>query len=89
MAGSAERRCFLKFEEDGVFNSATGQAFREATARGGSQAPMVLFVGFPWPGELSIDRPVAPPRPESGGMSDVPVNTTATLYHRRCGLPGM
>jgi oligopeptidase A len=38
---------FSKFEEDGVFNSATGQAFREAIlARGGSQAPMVLFVDF-------------------------------------------
>nr|WP_178093388.1 oligopeptidase A [Pseudomonas sp. WS 5011] len=38
---------FSKFEEEGVFNSATGQAFREAIlARGGSQAPMVLFVDF-------------------------------------------
>ena len=36
-----------KFEEEGVFNSTTGQAFREAIlARGGSQAPMVLFVDF-------------------------------------------
>lgn len=38
---------FSKFEEEGVFNSTTGQAFREAIlARGGSQAPMVLFVDF-------------------------------------------
>ncbi|WP_333984145.1 oligopeptidase A [Ectopseudomonas khazarica] len=38
---------FSKFEEEGVFNSATGSAFREAIlARGGSQAPMVLFVDF-------------------------------------------
>ncbi|MBX9764589.1 MAG: oligopeptidase A [Pseudomonadaceae bacterium] len=38
---------FSRFEEEGVFNSATGQAFREAIlARGGSQAPMVLFVDF-------------------------------------------
>ncbi len=38
---------FSKFEEDGVFNSETGRAFREAIlARGGSQAPMVLFVDF-------------------------------------------
>ncbi|WP_298185242.1 oligopeptidase A [uncultured Pseudomonas sp.] len=38
---------FSKFEEEGVFNSATGRAFREAIlARGGSQAPMVLFVDF-------------------------------------------
>ncbi|MFP6797914.1 MAG: oligopeptidase A [Pseudomonas sp.] len=38
---------FSKFEEEGVFNSATGQAFREAIlARGGSQEPMVLFVDF-------------------------------------------
>jgi len=38
---------FSKFEEEGVFNSATGQAFREAIlGRGGSQAPMVLFVDF-------------------------------------------
>jgi oligopeptidase A len=36
-----------KFEEEGVFNSATGRAFREAIlARGGSQEPMVLFVDF-------------------------------------------
>ncbi|MDD0844909.1 oligopeptidase A [Pseudomonas sp. Gutcm_11s] len=38
---------FSKFEEDGVLNPATGRAFREAIlARGGSQAPMVLFVDF-------------------------------------------
>ena len=38
---------FSKFEEEGVFNSATGSAFREAIlARGGSQEPMVLFVDF-------------------------------------------
>ncbi|MEA1604775.1 oligopeptidase A [Pseudomonas spirodelae] len=38
---------FSKFEEEGVFNSETGRAFREAIlARGGSQAPMVLFVDF-------------------------------------------
>ena len=38
---------FSKFEEEGVFNSATGRDFREAIlARGGSQAPMVLFVDF-------------------------------------------
>jgi oligopeptidase A len=38
---------FSKFEEDGVFNRATGNAFRDAIlARGGSQAPMVLFVDF-------------------------------------------
>jgi oligopeptidase A len=38
---------FSKFEEDGVLNSATGRAFREAVlARGGSQEPMVLFVDF-------------------------------------------
>ncbi|MDZ4338275.1 MAG: oligopeptidase A [Pseudomonas sp.] len=38
---------FSKFEEEGVFNSATGRAFREAIlARGGSQEPMVLFVDF-------------------------------------------
>ncbi|WFC60181.1 oligopeptidase A [Pseudomonas sp. REST10] len=38
---------FSKFEEEGVFNRATGSAFREAIlARGGSQAPMVLFVDF-------------------------------------------
>ncbi|MGB4072157.1 oligopeptidase A [Pseudomonas sp.] len=38
---------FSKFEEDGVFNADTGRAFREAIlARGGSQAPMVLFVDF-------------------------------------------
>ncbi|SHL39749.1 oligopeptidase A [Phytopseudomonas punonensis] len=38
---------FSKFEEDGVLNPQTGRAFREAIlARGGSQAPMVLFVDF-------------------------------------------
>lgn len=38
---------FSKFEEEGVFNSATGRAFREAIlACGGSQEPMVLFVDF-------------------------------------------
>ncbi|MGE8358463.1 oligopeptidase A [Pseudomonas sp.] len=38
---------FSKFEEEGVFNSETGRAFREAIlARGGSQEPMVLFVDF-------------------------------------------
>jgi oligopeptidase A len=38
---------FSKFEEDGVFNAETGQAFREAVlARGGSLEPMVLFVEF-------------------------------------------
>ena len=38
---------FSKFEEEGVFNPDTGRAFREAIlARGGSQAPMVLFVDF-------------------------------------------
>jgi oligopeptidase A len=38
---------FSKFEEDGVLNSDTGRAFREAIlARGGSQEPMVLFVDF-------------------------------------------
>lgn len=38
---------FSKFEEDGVLNPVTGRAFREAIlARGGSQAPMVLFVDF-------------------------------------------
>ncbi|WP_158890067.1 M3 family metallopeptidase, partial [Pseudomonas sp. BAV 2493] len=38
---------FAKFEEEGVFNPQTGRAFREAIlARGGSQAPMVLFVDF-------------------------------------------
>ena len=38
---------FSKFEEEGVFNGETGRAFREAIlARGGSQAPMVLFVDF-------------------------------------------
>ncbi|MDH1264832.1 oligopeptidase A [Pseudomonas sp. GD03944] len=38
---------FSRFEEEGVFNSETGRAFREAIlARGGSQEPMVLFVDF-------------------------------------------
>ncbi|WP_339513233.1 oligopeptidase A [Pseudomonas sp. RL_15y_Pfl2_60] len=38
---------FSKFEEEGVFNSDTGRAFRQAIlARGGSQEPMVLFVDF-------------------------------------------
>lgn len=38
---------FSKFEEEGVLNPETGRAFREAVlARGGSQAPMVLFVDF-------------------------------------------
>lgn len=38
---------FSKFEEEGVFNSETGKAFRQAIlARGGSQEPMVLFVDF-------------------------------------------
>ena len=38
---------FSKFEEEGVFNSDTGRAFREAIlARGGSREPMQLFVDF-------------------------------------------
>jgi len=38
---------FSRFEEDGVLNPETGRAFREAIlARGGSQAPLVLFVDF-------------------------------------------
>ncbi|MDM8348949.1 oligopeptidase A [Pseudomonas sp. sp1636] len=38
---------FSRFEEEGVFNSETGRAFREAIlARGGSQEPMALFVDF-------------------------------------------
>nr|WP_276583930.1 oligopeptidase A [Pseudomonas sp. RIT-PI-AD] len=38
---------FSKFEEDGVLNPQTGRAFRDAIlARGGSQAPMLLFVDF-------------------------------------------
>ena len=39
--------CTGKVGEDGVLNADTGRAFREAIlARGGSQAPMVLFVDF-------------------------------------------
>ncbi|WP_028695822.1 oligopeptidase A [Pseudomonas cremoricolorata] len=38
---------FSRFEEDGVLNADTGRAFREAIlARGGSLAPMALFVDF-------------------------------------------
>ncbi|MEX6500549.1 oligopeptidase A [Pseudomonas zhanjiangensis] len=38
---------FARFEEEGVFNSETGRAFREAIlARGGSREPMELFVDF-------------------------------------------
>jgi oligopeptidase A len=38
---------FSRFEEEGVLNPQTGRAFREAIlARGGSQAPMALFVDF-------------------------------------------
>ncbi|WP_426199710.1 oligopeptidase A [Pseudomonas sp. DC3200b2] len=38
---------FSRFEEDGVLNPETGRAFREAIlARGGSQAPLVLFKDF-------------------------------------------
>ena len=38
---------FSRFEEEGVLNADTGRAFREAIlARGGSQAPMRLFVDF-------------------------------------------
>jgi oligopeptidase A len=38
---------FSLFEEQGVLNPETGRAFREAVlARGGSQAPMELFVDF-------------------------------------------
>ncbi|NWB90199.1 oligopeptidase A [Pseudomonas agarici] len=38
---------FSKFEEEGVLNAETGRAFRDAIlARGGSQAPMALFVDF-------------------------------------------
>lgn len=38
---------FSRFEEEGVFNPQTGNAFREAIlAKGGSQEPMELFVAF-------------------------------------------
>ena len=38
---------FSKFEEEGVLNPETGRSFREAIlARGGSLAPMLLFVDF-------------------------------------------
>ncbi|HWR79500.1 MAG TPA: M3 family metallopeptidase, partial [Pseudomonas sp.] len=38
---------FSRFEEEGVLNPETGRAFREAIlARGGSLAPMLLFVDF-------------------------------------------
>src|SRR5690606_31103029 len=38
---------FAAFEEEGIFNPATGQRFlQEVLQQGGSQAPMQLFVGF-------------------------------------------
>jgi oligopeptidase A len=38
---------FSRFEEEGVFNAATGQAFlRSILQRGGSDEPMVLFADF-------------------------------------------
>ena len=38
---------FSRFEEDGIFNAATGQAFREAILeKGGSQEAMALFKAF-------------------------------------------
>ena len=38
---------FSRFEEEGIFNAATGQSFRDnILARGGSREPMELFVGF-------------------------------------------
>ena len=38
---------FSRFEEEGLMNAATGQAFREAILeKGGSRDPMELFVEF-------------------------------------------
>ncbi len=38
---------FSRFEEEGIFNAATGQAFRKAILeRGGADDPMTLFVEF-------------------------------------------
>ncbi|GGJ04249.1 oligopeptidase A [Halopseudomonas pertucinogena] len=38
---------FSRFEEEGIFNSETGQSFRDhILARGGSREPMELFVAF-------------------------------------------